>query len=275
MQRYHLCKAMTNPLRFKPLLIGFFLLLTGLVIWGVISVRSQWGERLSRNDVVIDRELPSPDGSKFLVSYRFDSGALGYTAERNTVVPANQLHGDLQHLILPKRYDPIGWEKDQSLAVKTNIVECLRNHEDCSHTYDTFAGTGIRIRREDETQDKEREIEADLPSPDRQLRLVAYRYPSDDRSNLGRIHISILRTGEPIPQYGNYYIASMGGDGVLGARWDSDGSLVLVTSPSQNYLMQYVDSFMVDRPTISYRVEVDDRLPGYLWVKGAAITRKR
>jgi hypothetical protein len=91
----------------KRALLGFFLFLTGSVTWGVISLRSQWGERLSRNDVVIDRELPSPDASKFLVRYRFDIGALGYTTERDAVVPAKQLHGDLQRFILPNRYDPI------------------------------------------------------------------------------------------------------------------------------------------------------------------------
>ena len=137
-----------------------------------------------------------------------------------------------------------------------------------------FEGTRINIRKVDETQENEREVEADLPSPEHNLRLVAYRYPSEDRSNLGRVHISIVRIGEAIPRYGNYYIASLEGDGVLGARWDSDSSLVLFTSSSQKYLMQYPDSFIVNRPAISYKVAIDDGLPGYLWVKESASIRK-
>jgi len=150
---------MTLRLSFKLALFGFLLLLVALAIWGLTSVRPQWGERLSRRDVVLDRELPAPDGSRFLVSYRFDSGALGYTAERDAVVPASELHGDLQRFILPRQYGPIGWEKDGSLTVSTNVVECLREKQDCSRTFDTFEGTRINIRREDErTSEKSRPI---------------------------------------------------------------------------------------------------------------------
>lgn len=185
-------------------------------------------------------------------------------------MPANRLHGDLKGYILPKQYDPIGWEKDGSLTVAINIVECLRENEDCSRTHDTFAGTRINIRRDDETQGNQQEIEADLPSPNHSLRFVAYRYPNDDRSNLGRIHISIVGTGEQVPRFGNYYIASMGGDGVLGARWDSDKSIILLTSPSQKYLLQFADSFRPQRPAIPYKVEINDKLSSYLWVSDSS-----
>ena len=259
----------------KRVLLGALLFMAAMAIWGILLSRLEWGERLSRKDVVIDRESESPDGTKVLVSYRFDTGALGYTEERDAVAPANRLHDDLQPYILPKRYDPIGWESDGSLTVAINLVECVRQNEDCSRAYDTVAGTRINVRRDDETQGNEEEIEADLPSPDHSLRLVAYRYPNDDRSNLGRIHISIVKTGEQVPRYGNYYIASMGGDGVLGAQWDSDRSIVFLTSPSQKYLLQYAESFRVQRPAIPYKVEIDDKLPGYLWVNEAATKGSR
>jgi hypothetical protein len=255
---------------FKRVLLGFAIVIAALMIWGMFWLQSGWDERLSNKAVVIDRESESPDRTMVLVIYRFDTGALGYTAERDVVVPTNRLHGDLKRYILPKQYDPIGWEKDGSLTVAINIVECLRENEDCSRTYDTFAGTRINVRRDDETQGNQQEIEADLPSPNHSLRLVAYRYPNDDRSNLGRIHISIVGMGEQVPRYGNYYIASMGGDGVLGARWDSDRSIIFLTSPSQKYLLQDADSFRVQRSAIPYKVEIDDKLSGYLWVNESA-----
>ena len=254
----------------KRVLLGSLLIIAALAIWGIFWLRSGWDERLSNKDVVIDRESASPDHTKVLVIYRFDIGALGYTDERDVVVPANRIHDDLKRYILPKQYDPIGWEKDGSLTVAINVVECLRENQDCSRTYDTFDGTRINVRRDDETQGNQVEIEADLPSPDHSLRLVAYRYPNDNRSNQGRIHISIVGTNEQVPRYGNYYIASLGGDGVLGARWDSNKSIVFLTSPSQKYLLQYADSFRVKDPAIPYKVETDDKLSGYLWVNESA-----
>ena len=254
----------------KRVLLGSAIVVVALMILGMFWLRSGWGERISRKDVVIDRESASPDQTKVLVVYRFDIGALGYTAERDAVVPSNRLHDDLKRYILPKQYDPIGWEKDGSLTVAVNVVECMRQNQDCSPTHDTFAGTRINVRRDDETQGNQQEIEADLPSPSHSLRLVAYRYPNDDSSNLGRIHISLVGTGEQVPRYGNYYIASMSGDGVLGARWDSDRSIILLTSPSQKYLLQDANSFRVQRPAIPYRVEIDDKLSGYLWLSESA-----
>lgn len=171
---------------------------------------------MSRTDVVIDQKSPSPDGSKLLIRYRFDSGALGYTSERDVIVPVKNLRDDLQPFRLPDKYEPIRWEKDGSLTVAVDYVECIRKNEDCSKTRDNFRGTLINLRIDDTTDGKAQEIEADLPSPDGHQRLVAYRYPSGDRSNLSQNHISIIRRDAEIPRYGNYYIASVEGDGILG-----------------------------------------------------------
>ena len=182
------------------------------------------------------------------------------------IVPLKNLRDDLRPFRLPDNYEPIGWEKDGSLTVAVDYVECIRKNLDCSKTSDNFQGTSINIRIDDATAGKVREIEADLPSPNGSQHLVAYRYPSEDHSNLGAIHISIIRTNAEIPRYGNYYIASLGGDGILGARWESDSSVVFTTSPSQKYLLQYAESFRHNPPAVKYRVEVNDGLPGYLWM---------
>jgi hypothetical protein len=265
---------MTKSRLWKGCLWGFAAIACLIAIWAVLRGRSQWGERLSRTDAVIDQKSPSPDGSKLLVRYRFDSGALGYTAERDVIVPVKNLQDDLQPFTLPNRYEPVRWEKDGSLTVAVDYIECIRKNEDCSKTSDSFRGTPINIRIDDETDGKVREIEADLPSPDGHRRLIAYRYPSDDRSNLSQIHISLIGRNDEIPRYGNYYIASVEGDGILGARWESDSSVVFLTNSSQKYLLQYAESFRHNGPPIRYRVETDDSLPGYLWVKGAGSAGK-
>jgi len=55
-------------------LIGAVVIVCALVVSANFRVKSQWGERLSSNDVIIDQKSPSPDGSKLLVRYKFDSG---------------------------------------------------------------------------------------------------------------------------------------------------------------------------------------------------------
>jgi hypothetical protein len=155
-----------------------------------------------------------------------------------------------------------------------DYIECVRKNEDCSQTSDNFRGTPINIRIDDQTDGKDREIETDLPSPDGHRRLVAYRYPSDDHSDMSQIHISLIGRNDEIPRYGNFYIASVEGDGILGAQWESDSSVVFVTSPSQKHLLQYAESFRHDAPSVRYRIEIDGSLPGYLWVKKAGPTGK-
>lgn len=223
-------------------------------------------EYLSDKNVIIDQKVPSPDGSKVLIQYRYDLGGLGYGAGRDALVPANQLSGNLRKFILPQRYSPLRWEPDGSLTVEIDCIERIRADADCSETRNYLFGTNINVQSVDETLGKDRVIEADLPSPNGQQRLVAYRYPNG--SNLGRIHVSFVESDQPIPQYGNFYIASMGGDGLLGARWESDSSIVFFTKTSQRYLLQDLQEFRPGNLNIHYRIQTDDHLPyGYLWTK--------
>jgi hypothetical protein len=252
--------------KFSTLMALTVLLLAGVTAVSLYRVRSQCGERLTRKDIVIDRKIASPNGSKLLIDYRFDLGALGYSASREVVIPVERMGGDLTPFRLPEKYTAIKWEPDESLAVQVNLVQCIVKNWDCSQTSDASHGTRLNIHPVDDTTGKRREVEADVASPDDGLRLVAYRYPSDDRSNLGPIHISIIRAGEPIPRYGNYYIASGSGDGVLGARWNGNSSIVLLTNSSQRYLLEYAESFRHGPTKIAHSIEIDNRLHGYLWV---------
>jgi hypothetical protein len=251
---------------FPRLAAAAVLLLVGAIAVGLYYLRSQWGERLTRKDIVIDRKLESPNGSMLLIDYRFDLGAVGYSATREVVVPVQQVEAELTPFRLPEKYDANGWEADNTLTVEVDLLECVLKDWDCSQTSDAFRGTRLNIRLMDETAGKQRETELDLASPDRKLRLLAYRYPSNDRSNLGPIQISILRPGEPIPKFGNYYIASGSGDGVLGARWSGSSSIVLLTNSRQRYLLEYPESFRRSSVNIMHSVEIDDRLHGYHWI---------
>ena len=79
--------------KFSTLMALTILLLAGVTAVSLYRVRSQWGERLNRKDIVIDRKIASPNGRKLLIDYRFDLGALGYSATREVVVPVEQMGG--------------------------------------------------------------------------------------------------------------------------------------------------------------------------------------
>jgi len=247
-------------------LVGSLGIIGLLLAWAASFVGSWGGEYLSDGNIIINKKVPSPDGSKVLIGYSYDLGALGYGMERDAVIPAKRMRNNLKPFVLQNRYAPIGWEKDGSLTVAVDYVECIRAGQDCSRTQDSFYDTRINIQSKDETAAKDTEVEADLLSPNRKRRLVAYRYP--DGPNLGRIHVSIIGSDEPIPRYGNFYIASMAGDGLLGARWESDSSIVFFTTTSQKYPLQYPESFRPNALNIRYRIEIDDSLgTAYLWMK--------
>lgn len=198
-----------------------------------------------------------------MIDYSYDHGGLGYGAGGTAIVPANSIGGNLRRFLIPPQYQPIRWENDGSLCVRVNYVECLRNNEVVSKASDSIQGTRINIEIHDETVANHRLVEADLPSPSRELRLVAYRYP--DGPNLGRIHLSIIHAAEAIPKYGNFYIASLYGDGVLDARWDSETRITFFTTTSQRYVLDDAKGFRQGRPSIAFDIREDDKLQGYLW----------
>jgi hypothetical protein len=223
-------------------------------------------EYLSDRDIIIAKKLPSPDGSRIAVDYYYDNGALGYGMGHTALLAANQMKSNLRKFRLSARYESLRWEKEGSLTVTVDYIECIRANEDCSKARDTAYGTQINIQNYDETAGKSRVIEAELPSPSGQRELIAYRYP--DGPNLGRIHVSIIGKGQPIPRYGNFYIASEEGDGILGAKWESDASIVLLTKTSQRYLLQDPNGFRPNGPSIRYRIGIDDNLSAsYLWTQ--------
>ena len=247
------------------LILSFFLTLT--------SCSSQ-RHLLSDDDIIVDYKWISPDHSKFLIQYKYDIGALGYSRTWDSLIPASDISGNLSQYHLPDQYDPVQWERDNSLTVKIDYVTWLRIGKDYRYSKDkdSLYGTPINVRIYDDTTGLEQKIEADIPSPNQTLRLVAYRYP--DGHNLNRIHISIIKRRESIPRYGNFYIGSGGGDVLLKGEWKNDEEIIFYTnSTGEAYRVcgsdgyEKCEGFVKNSLGIKYQIVIDDRLPGYRWVK--------
>jgi hypothetical protein len=222
----------------------------------------------------VDYKWFSPDHSKILIHYKFDTGAFGFSRSYDALIPASEINHpstNLSHYLLPDQYSPVQWEKDGSLTVQINVLEWLRKGKDyCRHKDKDFLyGTHINVLLYDETAGLERRVEADIPSPDRKIRLVAYRYPRGP--DLNRIHISIIKSGESIPRFGNYYIAFGGHDGFLKGEWRNDREITFYTNSNGAHMVsggEGSEGFIKNNLGISYQIVIDDRLePSYLWVK--------
>jgi hypothetical protein len=248
------------------LILGCFLIL--------ISCSSE-RHLLSDHDLIVDYKWISPDHSKILIQYKYDTGASDYSRSWNALIPASEIDGnnissDLSQYLLPDQYKPVQWEKDNSLTVQIDCMSWFRKGKDFfSHKDKDFLyGTPINVLIHDETVGLEQIIEADLPSPNRELRLVAYRYPTPD---FKRIHVSIIRSGESIPRHGNFYIASGGHDGLLKGEWKNDQEIIFYTTSVAAYSVsggEGSEGFIKNTIGVKYQIITDDRLlPRYLWVK--------
>jgi hypothetical protein len=225
--------------------------------------------RLSNHSLNVEHEWISPDHSKVLIHYNFDTGALGYSRGFDALIPAAKINEDLSRYLLPEKYNPLQWEKDGSLTVQIDCVRWLRfgqdfwSHKDKDFLYET----PINVRIYDETEGVERKIEADIPSPNRKLRLVAYRYPSNFNY---RIHVSIIRSDEPIPRHGNFYIGFNGHDGLLKGEWINDQQIIFYTASDPGQTVSGIEGsegFIKNTLGIKYQIVIDDRLRSSLWVK--------
>jgi hypothetical protein len=246
-------------------------LLLFLVLSFFLSMTScQQSHRLCNDSLILVNKWMSPDQSKILVSYKFDTGAFGYSQTFNALIPESEINHDLSKYLLPDHYQPVQWEKDGSLTVRICYVYWLRLGQDFHNSKDKdfLYGTPINVEIYDETAGLERKIEADLPSPNQKLRLVAYRYPNG--GNLNKIHVSIVKNGELIPRHGNFYIGFNGHDGFLKGEWKNDKEIIFyTTSIAYNMVSKGEgEGFIKNTFGIKFQLVVEDQLlPKYLWVR--------
>lgn len=223
------------------------------------------GDNLGDPEIVVERKLVSPDGSRIVISYSRDIGGLGYGVGGSALLPADSTDRDMRRTLLPELYRPQRWERDGSLTVTIDYLFCLEQHLQCQGGHRILFNTPVNVVLDDGIGERTAVVEERLTSPDGQLDLVAYRYPKD--GNLNPIHVSIVRAGAPFPKYGNFFIGHVSGDGLLGGHWSGARHITFFTNVLQEDFSTYG---FIDNPWgVRHSVVV---IPGwnyrYLWRSG-------
>lgn len=209
----------------------------------------------------------SPDKSMFILSYGFDHGAFGYGNGGNTVLKTSDISKNLRQFDLPSNLIQVKWIDNKTISARIDIIPFVRSGENVEIKDTEINGVKVKVSPFDYIEDEYHlEIEHRETSPNGQLELVAYRYLKD-RNNLNFIHISIINKGEPIPKYGNYFIADMQSDRILNGTWSKDNTLLFYSNSTDAQYIQYY--FVHNKPDTKFEIITDDSRYGskYRWMK--------
>lgn len=209
----------------------------------------------------------SPDSSMLLINYGLDLGAFGYGQSGTAILKLSDTIKNLRDFSLPNTLTRLKWLDNQTISAQFDILPSLRTGKKISLIDKEINGVKIKVSALDYIdKDDHLEIEHREISPNGQFELVAYRYLKN-RSNLNFIHISVIPVGGQIPKYGNYLIADMQSDYVLGGTWTVKNELKFYSNSKYSDLIQYY--LVKDREKINYKVVIDDKKYGskYLWTK--------
>ena len=75
------------------------------------------GRRINDRGFIQVMRKASPDNRFVLLSYKYDTGALGYSRVWWAVIPASHENTDLSEYELPDSYEGIGWSDSNELLV--------------------------------------------------------------------------------------------------------------------------------------------------------------
>lgn len=208
----------------------------------------------------------SPDKSMFILSYGLDTGAFGYGNGGNAVLKISDISKNLKQFDLPDNLIKVKWIDNKTISARIDIIPFIRSGQNVEIKDTKINGVKVKVSPFDYIEENSHlEIEHRETSPNGQLELIAYRYLID--SDLSFIHISVIKKGEPIPKYGNYFISSMQSDRILNGTWSEDNTLLFYSNSTDAQYIQYY--FVHDKPDIKFEVITDDTRYGskYRWTK--------
>jgi len=204
--------------------------------------------------VEFDRKY-SPDGSKILLRYGLDLGALGYGQGGKAVLNVSDTTKNLREFTIQAKLIRVHWTGNDAISGSIDIIPYIRSGETYEIENLSVNNVEIIVQPYDfiEPDFHRRVIEHRETSPNEKYELIAYRYCKSITA-LNFIHVSVVEKGQEIPKYGNYLIADMQSDYVFDGGWASDNTLVFYTNELYAELVQY---FLVkNRPSIEYKLIV-------------------
>lgn len=203
----------------------------------------------------------SPDSSRYLLTYRYEQGAWdGSRTSLTTIMKQGEkLIPGSRPAYLNLEFDDIYWQANDTVIIAEKYTEFIsQGKSNLSDT--TWNKVAIKVIQRDPIDNSfNRIILYRETSPDKSYELVVYRYVKLENGYYP-LHISIVKKGEEIPKYGNFYISRWDFDCFKDIRWKLDNSLNIKVSSS--CFNSFNDYLVRKRPAIDYHIQADDTIKG-------------
>ncbi len=201
----------------------------------------------------------SSDSLKYILTYKIGHGAWdGSNPSFVSIMTKNDtIPNDKNTYISTFEFDSIFWKNNQTIYVYARYSEFMRlgkiNLKDT-----TINGTKIKVFLQDPITDKNiRKIVLDKLSPSKTYRLIGYRYIQSE-NNYNFLNISIIRSKDSIPKYGNFFISNYDFDCIENIDWKDDATINISLSGGCYY--GFSDYLVKDGVKVKYNLILNDTI---------------
>ena len=203
----------------------------------------------------------SPDGSKYLLTYRYEQGAFdgSRTSFLTILNSADKFDPNASFSYSSLDFDKIYWSGNDTVIIDEKFTQFISN--DISNLRDTILnGIVIKVKQIDPIDSSfKRKIFYRETSPNGKYDLIVYKYVKPVNGNYF-LNISIVNKGDSIPKFGNFYITKNDFDCFTDIRWDNTNMLDIKVYESCYY--SFEDYLIKDKPNIKYKVQINDTIKG-------------
>lgn len=208
----------------------------------------------------LDRVYNS-DSSKYLLTYVFSQDAWdGDRSSLTTILNRNDSIDKInQYSFNSDDFDKLSWQGNDTILVAEKYTEYISKGK--STLKDTILnGVVVKIVHIDPIDTSfTRKIFYQETSPDGKHDLIVYRYIKPENGNYF-LNISIIKTGDSIPKFGNYYITRYDFDCFADIRWNKNNELDIKLLSACFY--SFPNYLVANHPDIKYKVQIDDNIRG-------------
>ena len=243
----------------------FFLFLTTLISCNLYDDRKE-EVLITDEDYYENYREYSPNKKMLLINYSIDLGAFGYGQCGTAILKPSDTLKNLRKFTIANNYIRLKWVDNKTINARVDVLDKIRNGEKIELKNFEFNKLKILVSKLDYIEnDYHLEIVKRETSPNRKYEMVAYRYLKN-KQNIHFIHISIIKKGEEIPKYGNYYIGDNVSDYILGGNWNKNNELNFYTNNQYSENIQYY--FVKNRIKIKNHIIIDENKYGskYRWL---------
>ncbi len=215
---------------------------------------------ITDNDFVENYREYSPDSSMVLINYSIDLGAFGYGYAGTAILKAVDTTKNLREYTLANDYTRVKWIDNKNISAQFDILPSIRAGLKVKTKNFEINNILIHVSALDYIdQGAQQIVEYREVSPNGLYELVVYRY-LEDRDNFKFIHISLIKFGEQIPKYGNYFIADTQSDYIFYGTWTKSNELEFYSNSQFAELIPYY--LVENRPKVNFRIITDDKKYG-------------